>query len=222
MFDKFKKSKNLKYFLPVSLIIGVICVGLTIAYLSHTTETLTNKFTFGEVTTEIDEGNPGASNGVINKTPKVKNTGPNDCLVRMRVTFSPEEFRNLIEDTNDQISINFDTEHWHYNTTDKYWYYQGILKTSNITEALFTEVKGLTEIDTNGNTVVKDMYKELFNDIEITLYQESVQAIVYDSKGKYISAYNDDGTYNSADAMRIWELYDKELIDISTDSQNKN
>ena len=72
--------------------------------------------------------------------------------------------------------------------------------------------------DVDANYFQHGPYLEWFNDIEITLYQESVQSIVYDSNGDSISAYNEDGTYNQKNAKKIWDLYDNGLIDISTDS----
>lgn len=221
MINKLKSLKKLKYILPVTLVIGVVCIGLTLAYLGDTTETLTNKFTAGEVTTEIEEENPSAVNGYIEKAPKVINTGPNDCLVRMRVTISPDEFNRLLETESSGVSINYNKTAWTLGQ-DGFWYYNGILSSSegmNSTVPLFSEISGLTYFNSEDQqTHVNNDYLEWFNDIEITLYQESVQSIVYDSNGDSISAYNEDGTYNQKNAKKIWDLYDNGLIDISTDS----
>lgn len=217
MINKLKCFNKIRYILPVTLIIGMITIGLTIASLKTSTQTLTNKFSAGEVTTEIDEGNPSAVDGYIEKKPYVVNNGPNDCLVRVRVTVSPSEFEDLLE--NKSVSIDYNEDFWFY-SDDGYWYYKDILKSENrTTKPLFNKIEGLTS-KVGDTTVVNDEYKELFNDIEITIYEESVQAIVYDSDGDYISAYDKDDNYNHDEAMKIWNLYDQGLLNIETNSQN--
>lgn len=220
MINKLKYFNKIKYILPVTLIVGIITIGLTIASLKTSTQTLTNKFSAGEVTTEIDEGKPLAVDGYIEKKPYVENIGPNDCLVRVRVTVSPSEFEKLLEENDNSVYIDYNNTVWVYNDEDGYWYYEDILKSGTLTtQPLFNKIEGLTS-EINNTTVVKDEYKELFNNIEITIYEESVQAIVYDSDGDYISAYDKDDSYNHDEAMRIWNLYDQGLLNIETNSQN--
>lgn len=201
-----KKSKRI---LSALLLVSAACVGLTLAYLKTNTGALTNKFTIGEVTTVIEE-DPKVNESTIEKDPKVVNLGPNDCLVRMRVTVSPKEIADYLEAGK---HINYNTNKWTYNNNDGFWYYQGIVPFSttdsslNQTEELFTKVTGLT--DENGQIV------EAFQDVknfQITLYQESVQAVVWDENGKSYSAYNDDRTYNEEGAATIWSMYDAGAI----------
>lgn len=218
---KFKKLFKPKYILSVGLI-SVICVGITLSLFQSKTGTLTNTFSAGEVTTNIEEDTK-VTNSTIKKEPKVYNDGPNDCLVRVRVTISPSELENLIKEENDvnfyycyQDSTNntqkmngFNTINWEY-ADDGFWYYQGILTVEQTTEPLFSGLDGLI-----ADGKIKTEYQDLFNDFQITIYQESVQAIVYDQDGDHISAYE-----NFDNASQIWQLYDEGIIDIS--EMNKN
>lgn len=217
---KFKKLFKLKYILSVGLI-SVICVGITLSLFQSKTGTLTNTFSAGEVTTHIKEDTE-VTETTIEKEPKVFNDGPNDCLVRVRVTISPSELEQLIntdndvyfyysyEDNNTIETINgFNTINWKQ-AEDGFWYYQGILPVGQTTKPLFSGLDGLIE-----DKKIKDEYKDLFNNFQITIYQESVQAIVYDQDGDSISAYEDFDN-----ASQIWQLYDKGIFDISTMNQN--
>lgn len=201
--------KKKKFILPALLFTALLCAGSTLAYMQTETDPLTNTFKAGEVTTEIEE-NPEVQGSTIKKDPKVVNLGPNDCIVRMRVTISPKEIADFLSDP----------QHLAYDSSwakehDGFWHYQHILpyvpgdKAASTTTPLFSEIHGLT--DENGH--IREEFKDL-EDFQITLYQESVQAVVWDKDGNQYSAYDENGLYDEAGAQKIWDLYDRGLIDI--------
>lgn len=179
------KSKKIIFALALGVAIMVTSTVGTLAYLKSNSGTVVNTFTVGSVETEIDE-NVDPSNNL--KKVRVVNTGKNDCLVRMRVVISPEKSGIAIDDYN---STKFTQK-------GDFWYYNGVLKapTENeyyATPYLFTKYKIPAE------------FKDNFT---ITVYQEAVQAMVHLTDGTTISAYNNDGSYNSSEAAKIWQAYD--------------
>lgn len=201
---KFVKLKKFKYLLPMCLLVISLCIGITLAIFKDSTDVLTNTFTVGSVESEVEEPNLTVSDGVIHKNPMVKNTGKNDCIVRVRVTFSPSQLKTLIE--NKVVTIKYDND-WVYNEDDGYWYYKGIVSPNKYTTELFTQIEGLT-YEKNDNTYIKDEYKELITNFEIGIYEESVQAVVYDQEGNSYSALDANGTFSLSKAQNIFELYE--------------
>lgn len=205
---KFIKTINKKLVLVAFLVVAIAATGITYAYLKTNTDTLTNKYTVGEITTRIDE-DPSINGSIIKKDPKVVNEGPNDAIVRMRVTISPKEIKEYLENEN---AIDYDTENWKYNEEDGFWYYQKVLPYDdenvdlNVTAPLFTEVTKLT--DENGKIIEK--FKQV-KDFQITLYQESVQATVWDKNGNKLEAFDSNGNYDQNLANKIWNLYDSKI-----------
>lgn len=202
---KILKKINKKLVLLAFLVIAIAATGITYAYLKTNTENLNNKFTVGEITTNIEE-DPKVNGTVIEKNPKVVNEGPNDAIVRMRVTISPKEIKDYLEKNS---AINYDKDNWKYNESDGFWYYQKVLpydsedSNKSITTPLFTKVTGLT--DENGNII--NEFKEI-KEFQITLYQESVQATVWNKNGDKLNAFDENGDYNQQLADKIWNLYD--------------
>lgn len=190
-------QRNKTKFLVFLVMIGIMSLSITLAMVTDRTGLLTNTFEIGEVETEIQE-ETGISNGTLTKEPKVYNKGPNDCYVRMRVTISPSQIKEYLEDKN---SIDYDTENWQYNKDDGFWYYktnQDYTKVGagEMTKPLFTTVKDLIKED---GTII-EKFKDL-KGFEITLYQEAVQTVVYQK--------NDDGSVTTVDNPgEIWNLYD--------------
>lgn len=179
------KSKKIIFALALGVAIMVTSTVGTLAYLKSNSGTVVNTFTVGSVETEIDE-NVNPSRNL--KEVRVVNTGKNDCLVRMRVVISPEKSGIAIDNYNNKFE----------QKSDGFWYYKGILKapTKNeyyATPYLFT------------NYTIPEGFKDNFT---ITVYQEAVQAMVHLTDGTTISAYNNDGSYNSSEAARIWQAYD--------------
>lgn len=179
------KSKKIIFALALGVAIMVTSTVGTLAYLKSNSGTVVNTFTVGSVETEIDEDVDPSQNL---KEVRVVNTGKNDCLVRMRVVISPENSGIAIADYNSTK----------FTKTGDFWYYNGVLKapTSDAyyaTPYLFTKY------------TIPAEFKDNFT---ITVYQEAVQAMVHLPDGTTISAYNNDGSYNSSEAARIWRAYD--------------
>lgn len=194
-----KKTQRLMM-LTVLLLIVLSLSALTYAFVKAQSDSLHNQFHVGEITTEIEE-HPTIADGVIHKDPSVLNTGVQDCLIRMRVNITPKEIADFLAQ---ESRINYDTNHWIYHEEDGFWYYQGIVKPQESTKPLFTEITGL--IDTNGH--ILPAFAQL-QDFDIILYQEAVQAQVYDAQGTALSASKEDGTFDPAQADLIWSTYKK-------------
>lgn len=191
-----KIHKRIKIVLPLFLVLALATVGLTYAYLQTHTQNLRNTFTAGEITTVIEE-DPSIDT-TIHKNPSVKNTGKNDSIIRMRVTISPSKIEKFLVKNN---SINYDSQTWVYNKTDGFWYYQGVVKPGESTTPLFTEVNDLIK---DGKII--EEFKDV-KDFQITLYQEAVQATVWNENGESKSVLDENGDYNQNNAEEIWTLY---------------
>ena len=153
------KKKSVLIAALAVLLIGT-GVAATLAYLSSETPTLTNTFTVGNVTTEIDEPFEPITNTEFKKEPSVKNTGENDCYVRARVVASPE----------DALELTGFSNNWTYNEGEGYYYYNSVLPSGGQTDAIFKKVE------------VKDTSIDGF---EVTVYQEAVQTKVYAQDGTF-------------------------------------
>lgn len=164
------KHKFLILLVSCLLLAGII--GVTYAYNKDTTEEKTNTFTVGNVTTEIEE-EVKITGTSIEKKPYVKNTGINACYIRVRVTVSPEDAVKITD---------WQTEKWKLEN-DGYYYYQDKVEPGKRTEVpVFT-----------GAEITKAGYT---GDVEITCYQEAVQAEATVESQKV------------TDMMTIWEAYD--------------
>ncbi len=175
------KKKNVLIALLAVLLIGT-GVAATLAYLSSETPTLTNTFTVGNVTTKIEEEFKPVDYDLYDKNPKVRNTGENDCYVRVRVVCSPENALELLKK---------DTVNWE--EKDGYFYYKSILKApgegvpGDVTTPIFEQVQ-----------VKEDKIDEI-DGFEVTVYQEAVQTIVYKGNGD---------AEPITDMYDIWDWYD--------------
>ena len=169
------KNKKLITLLATTLIIFASVIGTTFAYNNSKTESLTNTFAIGSVETEIIETIDDTDN-TNNKNVTIRNVGNSDCYIRARITISPDnakvDFNNLALSNWEKIG--------------EYYYYNKVvspLEPNNETTSLFT---GVT-VDVNK-----------FVPFEITIYQEAVQAEVYNPKsGKHV--------YTMTEA---WKIYD--------------
>lgn len=79
-------------------------------------------------------------NSTIDKVVNVKNTGGSDGIVRVKVEKAWGERRSndgklIADDTcsTDNIIIDYNTEYWHYDQADGYFYYKGVLKPGETT-----------------------------------------------------------------------------------------
>ena len=117
----------------------------------------------------------------------------------MRVTVSPKVIADYLSQNN---GINYKTESWRYNNSDGFWYYLGIVSPGKATDPLFTEVNDL--LDADGK--IKEEFKNV-SDFEITLYQEAVQAVVWDADGNELSAMDSNNKFNHENALKVWSAY---------------
>lgn len=189
-----KNKKKIIITLVLAGIILMASLGVTMALLTSKTETVKNTFSVGRVTTVIDEGNVTVDT-TVHKAPKVVNdaeTSKNPCLVRMRVTVSPEKIAKMVK-------IDYNTGDWSYNEKDGFWYYQGWLKVGEETSPLFTKVDGVV----GGNGKAADGME----DFQITLYQEAIQAEAVNEAGDVLKAFDNAGDFKADRAAELWKIY---------------
>ena len=158
-------------------IIMVAIVGTTFAYHSDTTKALNNRFAIGSVETHIEEKISLAGQ----KDVTIVNDGKNACYIRTRVTISP---------SNAPVTLTgLRGENWQDVSADGFYYYQIPVDPGQPTTSLFS-----------GYTI--DATKE-FIPFEVTIYQEAVQASVYDPT---------TGTSKVNSMTDSWRIYDTGTI----------
>lgn len=159
-----KLSKYYKILLS-ALLIALVFVGGTMAYLIATDSPVLNTFSLANVDNEIEEGEDGIEDS---KIVTVKNTGTSDAFVRARVVVSAGvsnvEYVTaapVVKD-DDTIYVVIGTGSWTKDgTTDNdYYYYNGILTTGTSTAALVNGVYCGQNIDAD--------------DFNVNVYAESV------------------------------------------------
>ena len=102
-----------------------LSVGSALAYFTtYCTAKGSVTMNMGFTDTDIDEY---VKNG---KHIKIRNTGDYDCFVRVKA-FAPDDVALSQEDTT--------KEHWTYNESDRYWYYNGVLSAEQETEELWIQ-----------------------------------------------------------------------------------
>lgn len=151
------KKSTIRILLSLLLVV-VIAVGGTLAYLMATDNPLRNTFALAEVETNVEEPESGTEG---DKTPKVTNTGKSPVYVRARVVISGGD-AGVVQD---KITFTYST-HW-VEGGDGFYYYDGILPANqgdaSTTPPLFEGVK----VD---NEVPKEA------EFSVDVYQESVLA----------------------------------------------
>lgn len=176
-----KKKRMIQAVLSV-LLIAVIAVGGTLAYLVASDNPVVNTFTFAKVDTDIDE--PSGGNGAAKK-PKIQNKGNTEVFVRAKVVVTTLEGSSQLV-TEDDLEINYNKEGYAppaesgWVNTDAYWYksaasdgwyyYSEKLEAEQFTEPLFDGLTVKDEVDPNAK-------------FDVIVYQESIIA------GNYSSAY---------------------------------
>ncbi len=210
--------KKKKYIIVCSALLLALGVGVTFAFLQQRSNSLTNTFKVAEVDTEIDEPDMQPDGADIKKEPSVKNTGESDAIVRVRCVISPEEMFKGEEinynDTEEEYNAELNSDHkkvrvegnWEKGN-DGYWYYQGVIPSGKYTEPLFTKIEGV--LIKNADDTYS--FEEGYDDFEITVYQEAVQATVHDGD-ETLSAIDENGKYDQTKAMKIWEKFNSTKI----------
>ncbi|MEA4966214.1 MAG: hypothetical protein VB055_10370 [Oscillospiraceae bacterium] len=154
-----------------ALLIALICVGGTLAYLVATDSPVLNTFSLADVKTEIEEGRTESSKDVA-----VKNTGRSDAFVRARVVVSAGVSQVLYLSAGqsvpseaardpDTIYVVIDpTGAWEQDGTNAsdYYYYKGILEPGTATANLVQGVYCGANLDAG--------------DFQVDVYAESVLA----------------------------------------------
>lgn len=140
-----KKKPFIQVLLSV-LLVAVILVGGTMAYLFATDSPLINTFKLAHVDTEIEEDPKGGIEA--DKEPYVTNTGSSPVYVRAKAVVVTQE-GSPVAVSNEQVKFDYDTEGWTENPDeDGYYYYKQILQPRKSateefpkTDALFTGLK---------------------------------------------------------------------------------
>lgn len=156
------------------LFILLAVAGTTFAYYSDATASVSNSVSVGSVETEIVE----QVDEFGKKNVTIKNVGKSDCYIRARITKNPENAPVEI--------VGLNLTDWELHADGFYYYKQKVSPTApqNFTTPLFTGYE-ITDVDN-------------FIPFEITIYQEAVQAAVYDES-------NNQHVYTMNEA---WEVYD--------------
>lgn len=160
------KKRSIRILLSI-LLVAVVTVGGTLAYMVATDNPLINTFALADVHTEIDEPTSGTT---AEKDPKVENIGESPVYVRARVVISGGDAEILEENNWITITYNEGDEGDWVNGRDGFYYYKQILQPkaegaaeNPKTEPLFTDI-----------TVSKEVSKEA--QFSVDVYQESVLA----------------------------------------------
>lgn len=137
------------------LLVAVLMIGGTIAYLVQGSNEVSNTFQVADPgTSVVEEGDSSAEH----KTAKVQNTGNVPVYVRaIAVVVSAEDSPAV---NAEDMTIGYNTEKWTYDETDGYYYYKEILPVGETTAPLFT---GVTDIEAPENA-----------NFSIQVYQECV------------------------------------------------
>ncbi|HIW21231.1 MAG TPA: hypothetical protein H9887_04345 [Candidatus Dorea intestinavium] len=195
MVKKIMNNKKARIVLIASLMIILAGVSFTLAYLTDRDQTVKNDFTIGEITTTIEEPPIEIKDGVIHKAPSIKNLGPNEALIRARITITPQAIATV-------ASLDIKPG-WVLNSTDGFYYYTKIVKVGD-SIPLFTEVSGIVDED---NKLVEGI--ENLDDFDISIYQEAIQTIIWseDETGEIIKVELDNDGETVTNYMTLWNQY---------------
>lgn len=149
------KRKSIITLLLSVLLIAVVLVGGTLAYLTASADAVVNNFTFAEVDTEIIEPDDG---NAVDKAPYVVSNGKSKVFVRARAVVVTQD-DSPVPVTEADMTIRYNDEHFNTSTivngwenTDGYWesnndgwyYYTVALDKGDKTEPLFDGVENIT------------------------------------------------------------------------------
>ena len=166
------KKSMLKIALSI-LLVAVVLVGGTLAYLVTQTEILTNTFAVVDINTEIDEPEDPdhPKQPAKEKSASVKNSSNVSVYVRAIAVVTTEEGSEIPVSAGD-VGISYvavppdsTTDGWFYNETDQYYYYTRPVEANGSTTLLFD---GVT-VDDLGDNADKARFA-------VYVYHESVEA----------------------------------------------
>ncbi len=182
-------KKKIIVLLSIAICTLVIVIGATFAYFTSE-DSVVNVFNTGSINAIPEEEVDGTTKKVW-----VKNTGDNDCLVRVSITprwIDSEgnpwagdinkvtlNFTNLITEANDNNTWN--EEKW-IKGSDEYYYYTSILPTGKITSELLSSVKLVDNIP--------DEYKDKTLKIDVKVEAVQTTQSAYETVWNMTSAGN--------------------------------
>lgn len=170
-----------RFIIPIAGVLLCLTLGGGVyAFLSDKAETISNKFTVGNIETQIVENFPSGQkinkkstdDQIISKTVRIKNVGNDPCYVRVTVGFNNDAVGASLTGIN--------KTDWVKTDDDDYYYYKRILQPGETTSALFTGVKIPPLAD-------KQLGKTESDALKIDVYEESVQV---EHAGVYFMNYN--------------------------------
>lgn len=142
-----------------ALLVAVVLVGGTLAYLVTATDMLTNTFAVVDIDTEVEEPEDGEV-----KTPTIKNNSNVAVYVRAYAVVSTNKGSSVpVADSDVTINYKYDGTKWKYNEQDGYYYYTEAVPVGASTEKLFNGVDVSPELDKKA-------------DFSVYVYHESIQA----------------------------------------------
>lgn len=179
------------------MLIFILMSGAAIAYLTDIQE-LENvvgighvKITPNEKYEPPEEVTPGTA---FVKDVKASNTGPVDCYVRMKVTFTDGDMENYCE-------VDFNTKDYVYNELDGYYYLKEKLEQLDISPSLMTRITVKEKYDKDGDGIEDVLTEEDMKPFDAMVYMEGFQTIYNDAGNKITREFTD---YKEA-----WEYYDR-------------
>ena len=140
------KKKSIVQVLLSVLLIGVVAIGITIAFQVANDVTLKNSFAYAIVDTEIEEPNGGNED---DKTPVVRNNGTTSVFVRAKTLVATQDGSSVPVTASD-ITFNYNTtasENGYWIEEDGWFYYSKALAPGEATTMLFDGVTVNTELD---------------------------------------------------------------------------
>lgn len=140
-----------------ALLVAVVLVGGTLAYLVTATDLLTNTFAVVDIDTEVEEPDPSTG---AEKAPYVVNNSNVAVYVRAYAVVSTNEGSSVPVAASD-VTINYDGTKWVQ--IDGYYYYTEAVPVGASTEKLFNGVDVSPELDKKA-------------DFSVYVYHESIQA----------------------------------------------
>ena len=141
-----------------ALLVAVVLVGGTLAYLVTATDLLTNTFAVVDIDTEVEE-----EQGTV-KAPYVVNNSNVAVYVRAYAVVSTNKGSSVPVAASDvAINYKYDDTKWEYNEQDGYYYYTEAVPVGASTEKLFNGVDVSPELDKKA-------------DFSVYVYHESIQA----------------------------------------------
>lgn len=121
-----------------ALLVAVVLVGGTLAYLVTQTGLLTNTFAVVDIDTEVKEPDPSTG---AKKAPYVVNNSNVPVYVRAYAVVSTDEGSSVPVAANDvTIKYDYDGTEWVYNSEDGYYYYTEAVPANSSTGKLFDDV----------------------------------------------------------------------------------